>query len=177
MMTAREEPTTSTVIPLFCPVKGSRISMVQNDQNEGGFSNSLERATVRVYSGTDTSVQHQLQCSIMTLQTKRCADTHTAKHWSRSQLDQQQGQGTLLRSHFNVLFCPPEFVIWQNYHNISIIMSYIVQHDLSCLVRLLDRLVNILTVDTNVSHYYNSFLTNISIVLSNIGHLVPALLI
>ena len=67
MMTAREEPTASTVIPLFCPVKGSRISMVQNDQNEGGFSNSLERATVRVYSGTDTSVQHQLQCSIMTL--------------------------------------------------------------------------------------------------------------
>ena len=66
MMAVREEPTASTVIPLFCPAKGS-IRMVQNDQNEGGFSNSLERATVRVYSGTDTSVQHQLQCSIMTL--------------------------------------------------------------------------------------------------------------
>ena len=45
---------------------------------------------------------------------------------------------------------------------------------LSCLVRLLDRLVNTLTVATNVSHYYNSFLTNSSIVLSNIGHSVPA---
>ena len=60
MMTAREEPTASTVIPLFCPVKGSRISMVQNDQNEGGFSNSLERATVTVGQTPQCSINYNV---------------------------------------------------------------------------------------------------------------------
>ena len=73
-----------------------------------------------------------------------------------------------------MLFYPPDFV-GKIARTLVSSCRILCSMGLSCLVRLLDRfLVNVLTVDTNVSHYYNSFLTNISIVLSNIGNLVLA---
>ena len=173
MMTAREEPTASTVIPLFCPVKGSRRYLWSKMTRTKVDSRILSNEPL-----LESTVGQTPQCSInynvALWLCRRCADTHTAKHWSRSQLDQQQGQGTLLRSHFNVLFYPPDFVE-KIARTLVSSCRILCSMGLSCLVRLLDRfLVNVLTVDTNVSHYYNSFLTNISIVLSNIGHLILA---